>query len=67
MGVRISVTYCYLEVGGEEHVYHLYLIFPYFLRLVVQIGGVNLFYLLEDEQSLSMREFDRAYIVYIKW
>jgi len=65
MGVRISVTHCYLEFGGEEHAYHLYLIFPYFLRLVVQIGGVNLFYLLEDEQSLSMGEFDRAYSAYI--
>ena len=41
MGVRISVTHCYLEFGGEEHAYHLYLIFPYFLRLVVQIGGVD--------------------------
>ena len=41
MGVRISVTYCYLEFGGEEHAYHLYLIFQYFLRLVVQIGGVD--------------------------
>ena len=49
----------------EEHAYHLYLIFSYFLRLVVHIGGVNLFYLLEDEQSLTMGEFDRAYSVYI--
>ena len=41
MGVRISVTYFYLAFGGEEHACHLYLIFPYFLRLVVQIGGVD--------------------------
>ena len=65
MEIRISVTYCYLEFGGEEHAYHLCLIFPYFLRLVVQIGELSLFYLLEDEQSLSMGEFDRAYYVYI--
>ena len=64
MGVRISITHCYLEFGGEEHAYHLCLIFSYFLRLVVQIGGVNFFYLLEDDQSLSMGEFDRACYVY---
>ena len=61
MEIRISVTYCYLEFGGEEHAYHLYRIFPYFLRLVVQIGELSLFYLLEDKQSLSMGKFDRAY------
>ena len=49
-----------MEFGGEEHACHLDLIFAYFLRLVVQIGELILFYLLEDEQSLSMGEFDRA-------
>ena len=62
MGVRISVTYFYLEFGGEVACLAIVSIFPYFLRLVVQIGGVSLFYLLEDEQSLSMGEFDRAYL-----
>ena len=43
MEIRISVTHCYLEFGGEEHACHLCLIFPYFLRLVVDIGELSLF------------------------
>src|ERR1044071_9764910 len=62
--VSLTATW---SLEAKLHAYHLYLIFPYCLRLVVQIGGVNLFYLLEDEQSLSMGEFDRAYSVYINW
>ena len=55
------------SLEAKLHAYHLYLIFSYFLRLVVQIGELSLFCLLEDEQSLSMGEFDRAYSVYINW
>ena len=60
--MSLTVTW---SLEAKLHAYLLYLICPYFLRFVVQIGGVNLFYLLEDEKSLSMGEFDRAYFVYI--
>ena len=62
---RIRDHCCCLEFEEEGIMLSLVLIFPYFLRLTVQMRLI--FCLLEDEQSLSMGEFDRADIGYVIW